>query len=371
MTPEHLLSTLVAFPTVVGRPNGALIDFVRDYLAEHGVSSTVIVGPEGDRFNLFATIGPSEVPGLILSGHVDVVPAEEAGWQGDPFRLRCEGERLIGRGAVDMKGFVAAVLASVPMLVRAELKRPIHLALSYDEEAGCRGVPHLINKLSSLCPDPWGCIVGEPTGLAPVLRHKGKAAVKVIARGVPGHSSRPDQGLNAIHALVPVLAAATGEAERLRREGPFDASFAPEYSSLQVGLMSGGAALNIIPAQAEAAIEARSIAGVDPMQVLGPVLAAASADGALSHEVLSQYPALALGPTAPLARLVAEVSGREPVAAVSFGTEAGLFQAAGIPAVVCGPGDIARAHRPEEYILRDELAGVVAMMGRLAERLAA
>lgn len=358
-SPTEILARLVAFPSVVGTPNDAIMDFVQDFLAGHGVASTLLQGPEGDRFNLFASLGDPSRPGYILSGHVDVVPATEPEWLTDPFTLRAEDDRLIGRGACDMKGFLAAVLSMVPELVAADA--PVHIALSYDEEAGCRGVPHLIAALPDLCVPPLGCIVGEPSGMVPVLAHKGKAAVRLTATGVPGHSSRPDLGVNAIHALLPALEAAARQAEALAT-GPHDTRFAPPWSSLQIGTVKGGSAINIIPAHAEAEIEARAIAGIEPKDVLAPVIAAA---GGLNVEWMSAYPALALAPDAPLARLAERISGNVPLRAVSYGTEAGLFQEAGIPAIICGPGDIARAHRPEEYITLGELDDACTMIRRL------
>jgi acetylornithine deacetylase len=364
----ELIERLVGFPSVVGTPNGDLMDFVSAYLTAQGVPLTRLTGPEGDRENLFATIGDASRPGYILSGHVDVVPAQEPEWQGDPFTLRREGGRLIGRGSCDMKGFVAAILAAVPQLQRMDLSAPIHIALSYDEEAGCRGVPHLLAALPDLCAAPLGCIVGEPTRLQPVLAHKGKAALRLTAKGCSGHSSRPDLGHNAIHALLPALQAAVAQASALTT-GPQDDRFAPPYSTLQVGTVQGGQAINIIPETAEAAIEARAIAGVDPKAVLAPVLEALGED--VQAEWMSSYPALALGADHPLAALVAGISGQAPRDAVSFGTEAGLFQQAGVPAIICGPGDISRAHRPEEYLTEAELADAVEMILSLGWALAA
>lgn len=367
-SPQDLLSRLVAFPTVVGRSNGELIGWVAGYLEDLGAQVSVLPGPEGDRSNLFASFGPADRPGYILSAHVDVVPAEEPDWQGDPFVLRQDGRKLIGRGAVDMKGFVAAVLSGVAELDTAALEAPLHVALSYDEEAGCRGVVHMLEALPGLCAPPAGCIVGEPTSLHPVLRHKGKAALRLRAEGVSGHSSRPDLGLNAIHALVPALSAVVTEAARLGAEGPFDAAFAPPYHTIQAGTVTGGEALNIIPGAAEAQIEARVLPGADPLEVLAPVLAAAQGQTGVTAEVLTSYPALGLDSVHPLAVLAERLSGRAPLPAVSFGTEAGRFQAAGVPAIVCGPGDIGRAHKPEEYITVDELheaRGMVLALGRL------
>ena len=367
----EILERLVGFPSVVGTPNGEIVAWIRHYLKSHGIAATELPGPEGDRSNLFATIGPVEVPGYILSGPMDVVPAAEAGWSSDPFRLRAEADRLYGRGSTDMKGFLAAVLAAVPALAATRLRRPIHLAFSYDEEAGCRGVPHMIARLPELCARPLGAIIGEPSNMRAIRAHKGKAAARLTVRGRSGHSSRPDQGLNAIHAMTGVLACANVEAARLTH-GPFEDVFEPPYSSLQVGTLKGGQAVNIIPDTCEAEFEARAISGVDPAVLLAPLQAAAEALPQLGFEVewreLSAYPALSLAADAPLARLLGELTGIEPLAAVSYGTEAGLFQRAGIDAIICGPGDIARAHRPDEFILASELLACQAMVEALARR---
>lgn len=364
MPAAQILERLVAFPSVVGRSNIELMDYVAQYLAAHGALVTRIMGPEGNRENLFATIGDPSRPGYILSGHVDVVPAQEPGWLGDPFVLRRDGDRLIGRGACDMKGFDAAVLAAVPALAAMPLAAPVHIAFSYDEEAGCRGVPHLLAKLPDLCAPPLGCIVGEPSGLVPVLAHKGKAALRVQAVGVAGHSSRPDLGQNAIHALVPALMAAVDLAQAQAR-GPQDARFSPPYSTVQIGTMEGGQAINIIPDCAQACIEARAIDGVDPRQILAPLLGLEGIAG----DWLSSYPALALDEDHPLASLLGAITGQVPLGAVSYGTEAGLFQQAGVPAIVCGPGDIARAHKPEEFLTEAELAAATEMVLALGRRL--
>lgn len=332
-SPTDLLARLIGFPSVVGGPNGDIIGFAADYLRGHGIEPALVPGPEGDRWNLFASIGDASRPGYVLSGHLDVVPAGEPDWRADPFVLRRDGDRLIGRGACDMKGFVAAALAMVPELVAMPLSAPVHIALSYDEEAGCRGVPHLLAALPGLCAPPLGAIIGEPSGLVPVLAHKGKAALRLVATGVAGHSSRPDLGANAIHALLPALNAAAAQAVALQ-SGPQDPRFAPPWSSLQIGTVAGGQAVNIIPDRAEAQIEARAIHGVDPRAVLEPVVAAA---GGLAVDWLSSYPALALDGDHPLARLLAELTGATPLGAVSYGTEAGLYQQAGIPAIICGP----------------------------------
>lgn len=355
MDVEDMLSALVGFPSVVGTSNQDIADFIRDFLTENGVETQIIPGPEGDRVNLFATIGPADVPGYILSGHLDVVPAAEPEWQADPFTLRRKNGVFTGRGAVDMKGFVAAVLSVVPRLVDMPLSRPLHIALSYDEEAGCRGVVHLIKRLPSLCAKPLGCFVGEPSGMCPVLRHKGKAALTLRAKGVSGHSSRPDLGRNAVHTLLPFLNKAVELSDLLRRDGAQHAAFEPPYSTLQIGVMNGGQSLNIIPDQATAEIEVRAVPSNEPKALLAPLLAMSEASEDVVAEIVATYPALDLDGQSHLARLASGLTTNAPVEAVSYGTEAGLFQKAGVPAIVCGPGDIRRAHKPEEFITRHEL----------------
>lgn len=371
MTVTDILERLIAFPSIVGTPNGNIVDWIRSYLEGHGARVVVLAGPEGDRSNLFATFGPSDRSGYILSGHMDVVPAKEPGWTSGPFQLRQVGERLYGRGSSDMKGFLAACLAAAPALAGRKLTQPVHLAFSYDEEAGCRGVPHLIARVPDLCAPPAGAIIGEPSKMQAILAHKGKAAARVTMRGRAGHSSRPDLGINAIHAMAGILSAAVANARDLA-EGPFDPTFEPPYSSLQIGVITGGQAVNIIPDLCEVEFEARAIAGVDPLALLAPirqqldVLIAAGADATWTE--MSAYPALSLPETAALARLLEELSGHPLIGAVSYGTEAGLYQAAGIDSIICGPGDIDRAHKPDEYILTSELAACQAMIEALGAR---
>ncbi|CAN7267544.1 acetylornithine deacetylase [Pararhizobium sp. LjRoot235] len=372
MQAVEILEQLVAFPSVVGQANGAIVEWIRAYVARFNQEVTILPGPEGDRSNLFATIGPKSVPGYILSGHMDVVPAKEPEWSSDPFELRAQADHLYGRGTSDMKGFLAAALAALPVLASRQLSQPIHFAFSYDEEAGCRGVPHLIKRLPELCAKPEGAIIGEPSNMRAICAHKGKAAARVEIRGRSGHSSRPDQGLNAIHAMAEVLIDAAAGAGRLAL-GPFDAAFDPPYSSLQVGTVKGGQAVNIIPDVCVAELEARAIAGVCPAALLAPIKEKAeslrSRGLQVNWDLMSAYPALSLATDAPLAQLLRELTGQEPLAAVSYGTEAGLYQEAGIDAIICGPGDISRAHRPDEFILVDELIACQSMIETLGVRL--
>ncbi|MHC2484757.1 acetylornithine deacetylase [Rhizobium leguminosarum] len=372
MNAKDILEQLVGFPSVVGTPNGDIVAWVKGYLESHGATVTVLPGPEGDRANLFATIGPKDKPGYILSGHMDVVSASEQTWTSEPFRLRTEGDQLFGRGASDMKGFLAAALAGLPAMAKMPLSRPIHFAFSYDEEAGCRGVPHMLQRMGNLCAPPLGAIIGEPSSMVAIRGHKGKAAARIEIRGATGHSSRPDKGLNAIHAMTAVMNVTLQTIDALRNCA-LDQNFEPPYSTLQIGTISGGRSVNIIPDLCIVELEARAVPGVSPTVLLEPIKAAAEAsenDGfRTTWEISSTYPALSLDVDAPLARLMEGLTGASTLAAVSYGTEAGLYQAAGIDAIICGPGDIARAHRANEFIRLGELIACQEMILRLAETL--
>ncbi|EAV41810.1 acetylornithine deacetylase [Roseibium aggregatum IAM 12614] len=376
---EAILADLVAIAGLPGAPNHQIAEYVRNFLAGHGVECAVLPGPEGDRVNLFATIGPKEVPGYVLSGHMDVVPVDGQVWTADPFRLSDLGGRLTGRGTSDMKGFLACVLAMVPEFRKSELKRPVHIAFSYDEEIGCRGVPHLIAELPKLCALPAGCIVGEPSDMHPVLSHKGKQAMEITFTGKAAHSSQPALGENALYAAAELLLFIRDLSVRMERNGPFDTRFDPPSSTVVAGLLSGGTAVNIIPDQCRLSFEVRSVPGIAPQDVSARVLermdllvtASTSAGGQLAatHRELASYPALPPSSDAQFIQLIEGLSCKKSIQSVSYGTEAGLFHAAGIPSIVCGPGSITRAHRPDEYILREELAECTAMLARLSQAL--
>ncbi|CAG1013896.1 MAG: acetylornithine deacetylase [Rhizobiaceae bacterium] len=373
MNLEEILARLIAFPTVVGTPNGAIVDWISDYCRSAGAEVTVLPGPEGDRSNLFVTIGPRERRGYVISGHMDVVPAGEPEWDSDPFVLCRNGDRLYGRGTTDMKGFLACALAALPVLASMNLRQPLHLAFSYDEEAGCRGVPHLLGAMPGLCEKPLAAIIGEPSRMQPVLAHKGKMAARLEVIGRSGHSSRPDLGLNAVHAMAGIVTYAVAYGQSLA-DGPLDGNFEPPYSSLQIGVIAGGQSVNIIPDRCTADIEARAVPGVSPSSLLEPVKARLFALRDSGFEVawqeLSSYPALALVNGSEIAAMLKQLTGQEPLTAVSYGTEAGLYQQAGIDAIICGPGEIGRAHRPNEYIELGELAACRKLIEDLGARLA-
>ena len=368
----EILDRLVGFPSVVGKPNAPIVSYVKEYFIRHGATVVELPGPEGDRSNLFASFGPLDRPGLILSGHMDVVPAGGSGWTSDPFVLRRDGQRLYGRGTTDMKGFLAAAMAIVPEVAGERLERPLHFAFSYDEEVGCKGVPHMIEKIPSLCALPFGCIVGEPSGMTPILAHKGKAAARVSVEGTAGHSSRPDLSLNAIHALSDLLAKAVAQSESLQTADR-NALFTPPYSTLQVGIVNGGQALNISPQHAAFEMEVRAIPGVPPAGLFAPVLemtADLEAKGfKVTAEQIAEYPGMALPADSELAALMTAATGREAVKAVSYGTEAGLFEKLGIPSIICGPGDIDRAHKVDEYVLLSELEDCCRVIRNVIARL--
>jgi acetylornithine deacetylase len=374
--PEAILADLVAFPGLPGQPNGPISGWIAETLISAGLKVHRVPVPEGDRWNLFASIGPVvQRGGIILSGHMDVVPVEGQSWTTDPFRLTDVEGRLQGRGATDMKGFLACMIAAVPMFQAAGLKRPIHLAFSCDEEIGCRGVPHLIAELPKLCAPPAGCIVGEPSGLQPVLSHKGKVAYEVLLTGRSAHSSEPGRGVNALYAAAALARTIEETAEAIRVAARRDERFSPDHSTLVAGILRAGSAVNIIPDCASLTFELRTIPGDDADTLLLPVFSQArtevAAGRALCCEIteISRYPALPPEAT-ELAGLLADWTGQKPRQSVSYGTEAGLFHAAGIPSIVCGPGDIARAHRPDEYITAGELSACMSLFEKLARKLA-
>jgi acetylornithine deacetylase len=377
---EGLLERLVAFPTVAGRSNRDLVDFVAEHLAGLGVQPTVLEAHRPDAANLHAVIGPPDAPGLLLSAHTDVVDVEGQAWSADPFILRRADARLYGRGTADMKGFIAAALAVIPQAVGRALRRPLHLALSCDEELGCLGAGPLLDHLERLAAPPAWCLVGEPTGLDAAVRHKGKAAARVHVRGRAAHSSAPPLGVNAVEYAARLIVAIS-DAARALASRPGDASFSVPTATLSVGPVRGGMALNTVPDACTFDVEARALPGEDPGEVLAGALAGADAlaeemrrvapEAAIEVEPLAAYPPLAASSDGRPAALVARLAGSEGDVAVDFGTEAGLYQRRlGVPVVVCGPGRMAQAHRPDEYVEADQLSRAEGLLRALVETLA-
>jgi acetylornithine deacetylase len=377
-----MLERLVAFDTTSRNSNLACIGFIRDYLAAHGIAARLTHDPTGTKANLYATIGPEDVPGVALSGHVDVVPVDGQAWSADPFRLRREHGRLYGRGTSDMKGFVAACLAMVPQFKARGLKRPIHLCLTYDEEVGCHGARVLAADLAALPVRPEMVIVGEPSSMKPILGHKGKVSATCRVIGLAGHSARPDRAVNALHAGAAVVAFLNRQQARLVAEGPHDARFDPPWTSCHAGVFRAGSALNIVPHEAEIAFEYRHIPAHDARllldelrahaeTVLVPPMRAVHPQAAILFDERPRLAGMDLAEDHPLADLVRALTGANEAGRVAYGTEGGIFQEAGMAAIVRGPGDIAQAHTPDEWIAESELAACERFLARLADRLAA
>lgn len=381
-TSLDLLERLVAFPTVSRDSNLALIGFIRDYLADHGVASELFLNAEGTKANLFATLGPSDRGGVVLSGHTDVVPVDGQAWTRDPFRLSESEGRLYGRGTADMKGFIASVLAAVPAFLAQPLRLPVHLAFSYDEEVGCLGVRSLLDALTQRPNRPRLCLIGEPTELRPVLGHKGKLAMRCQVHGAACHSAYAPQGVNAIEYAARLIGHLGEIGEELARPEHHDPRFDPPYSTVQTGLIEGGRALNIVPAECRFDFEVRALPGFDAQQVatrldryaqaeLVPRMQAVQPGTGIRFEPLGSYPGLATDAASEAAELVALISGSRDFGTVAFGTEGGLFHEAGIPTVVCGPGSMDQGHKPGEFVTLAQLEACDAMLLRLAEHLRA
>jgi acetylornithine deacetylase len=373
-----MLAQLVAFDTTSRRSNLALIEFVEGWLADHGVSSRRVPNAEGTKSNLLASIGPDVEGGVILSGHTDVVPVDGQPWTSDPWTLTLKGARLYGRGTSDMKGFVALALAAVPQFKTAGLKRPIHLAFSYDEEVGCLGAPDLIGAIAREVPAPFAVIVGEPTNMEAVSGHKGIASFKVTVSGREAHSSLPHLGVSANMAAIELLGSLLSLSRRLEREADPASGFQPKGASLTVGQINGGTAVNILARQCVFYFDLRTLPGMDPLEILAPFYAEVAAmdssrnarapEAGARIEVRAMTPALAPedgGAAEAFARRLTGDNG--PPRVVSYAAEAGQFQRAGYSTVICGPGSIEQAHQPDEYVEISQIERGAAFMLRLAQ----
>jgi acetylornithine deacetylase len=370
-----ILDRLVAFDTVSANSNLALIDWVADYLAGHGVAAERSSAFDG-KANLYATIGPSEAGGVLLSGHTDVVPVAGQAWQSDPFRLGERDGRLHGRGSADMKGFLALVLALVPAAAAGRLKVPLHLAFTHDEETGCFGAPALIRALPAGIARPRLAIVGEPTAMQVANRQKGCGFFRTRITGKDGHSSAPGRGVNAIVAAAEIIAEIRRLAAAAERRARPDSGFDPPHTTLSVGTIRGGAAVNIIARECEFEWDLRNIPDDDAAALkaqidefiaadLLPRMRAVHAGAAVETETIVNVPPLLPAAGSPAEALARRLTGATRTTTVSFATEAGLYQQAGIPAIVCGPGSISVAHQPDEYITRAELAAGQSFLDRL------
>ena len=380
LSSREMLARLIAFPSISTSSNLDLIHFCRGWLRDHGVESTLVMSPGGDKANLFATIGPGVEGGIVLSGHTDVVPVEGQAWTSDPWTLTERDGRLYGRGTCDMKGFDALVLALVPDMVRAPLKRPVHIALSYDEELACRGAPSMVRAMVEAIPTPSAVIVGEPTRHAVVTGHKASVQLRTEVTGFAVHSSRIDQGVSAVMNAARLIAWHEDVmAENQRRADPAD-PFEPPYTTLHCGMVAGGSAANIVSSSAWFYSDIRAIPSEDPADyleryrayihdVVEPRMKAVVPATGVAVEPIAEVPGLRPENDGAAERLMRRLTGDNGTHVVSYGTEAGIFQRAGWSSVVCGPGDIAQAHQPDEYIEVSELAAGERLLRRLVDDL--
>jgi acetylornithine deacetylase len=379
MNSAEILDRLVRFPTVSRDSNLPLIEFVRDFLAQSGIESRLYPDADGRKANLFASIGPSEQAGILLSGHTDVVPVDGQNWSSPPFELRQRGQQLHARGAADMKGFLACALRAAQLATQRPLRIPLQLAFSYDEEVGCLGVRSLIDDMAGWSHLPRFCIVGEPTLLRSAVGHKGKTALRACCHGRAAHSANPDRGVNAIHLATDLISRIRERQGDIAWSAARDADYEVPHTTLHVGLIHGGSALNIVPEHCEFEFEIRNLPADDPAALVAAIRAdaadvvkviGAQPGIAIGFENIHEFPALQTNSDAEVVQLVAELTGNHERIKVGFGTEGGLFSdRLGIATVVCGPGSIDQAHRADEFIAADQLQRCDAMMDALLERL--
>jgi acetylornithine deacetylase len=379
-TAKQILADLVAFPTISADSNLELIAYAADILRQAGARLSVSWDETGAKANLFATLGPDGDGGIVLSGHTDVVPVDGQDWTGDPFALREAEGRLYGRGTCDMKGFIACCLAMAPIFAAQPLKRPLHFAFTYDEEVGCFGARALLAELRRSGLRPSAAIVGEPTMMRIIEGHKGCYEYTTEFRGLEGHGSVPERGVNAVHYAVRYIARMLELAEELKARAPAESRFQPPWTTLQVGRIEGGAARNVIAGHCSVEWEIRPVQPSDAdfvkenieayvERVLKPAMKAVSAEAEIVTHVIGEVEGLEPVAQSEARRIVSELTGLAEAEVVAFGTEAGLFQRAGISAVICGPGSIDQAHKPDEFVSLDQLSECLGMLGRLAQRL--
>ncbi len=381
ISPREMLDRLVAFPTVSSRSNLDLIHFARDYLATHGVEGRIVPSPDGTKANLWATIGPDAPGGVVLSGHTDVVPVEGQVWSSDPFTVVERDGRLYGRGTADMKGFDALCLALVPDMLAADMARPIHIALSYDEEVSCLGAPLMVEEMARRIA-PSAVIVGEPSRMKVVTGHKGSVQLRTAVRGKAVHSSRPDEGVSAILVAARLIGWLDDVMAENRARPPADPMYDPPFTTLHCGLIEGGTAFNITAQDCWFSTDIRAVPGESARDYLERYRA--HIDGAVRPRLKAIDPACDVDVSIhawvdPLRQevdgsaeaLCRRLTGDNGVHVVAYGTEAGIFQSRGWSTVVCGPGDIAQAHQPDEFIEVEEFEAGERFLRRLIGTLSA
>jgi acetylornithine deacetylase len=376
-----MIDRLIAFNTVSRDSNLGLIEWVRDYLTKQGATTRLTHDATGKKANLFATLGDSNKPGLILSGHTDVVPVDGQNWDTDPFKATEKDGRLYARGSADMKGFIGIILNQAPKFVSAlntnKLDAPLHYALSFDEEVGCLGVRSLIRDLEENNIRPAGCVVGEPTSMQPIIAHKGTHRFRCAVHGREAHSSYVTYGVNAIEYAARLVVYIRQLADRLAQLEQRDYGFTVPYSTLSTGLIQGGIAANVVPKDCVFQFDMRTLPNASPDALYQEIRSYAeslaremkSIDEASGIDLqwMSQTVGLAASETDAIVQWAMQLSKNPSVGKVSYGTEAGLFQKMGVPTVICGPGDIAEAHRPNEFVALEQLAQCEAFMERILE----
>ena len=381
VSPESraMIERLIAFDTTSRNSNLDLIHDIRDYLAGFGIESELTFDADKQKANLYATLGPTDRGGIALSGHTDVVPVDGQDWNSDPFAVVERDGKLYGRGTCDMKSFIAVSLACVPRFLERELETPIHLCFSFDEEVGCVGVRHLLAALAARSVKPRACIIGEPTSMRVVNGHKGKISECGHVRGLECHSSLAPTGVNAIQAAAKVIEKIDALARDRAENGPFDSNYDVPHTTVHCGVIEGGTALNIVPRDCRFEFEVRNLPADDADALIAeikayaheevePAMKAIDPDSGFSWEPISSFLGLATPEESEVVILAKALAAANDTTKVSFGTEAGLFSAEGMPAVVCGPGSIEQAHKPNEFVSLEQVALCERFMERLMER---
>ncbi len=382
LSSQDMLAKLVSFDTTSVKSNLELIHWVRDYLDGYGIKSTLVHDATKSKANLHVVIGPEDKAGVVLSGHTDVVPVEGQAWDSDPFALREHDGLLYARGTCDMKGFIAVALSKLPEMVKKPLNSPVHFALSYDEELGCLGAHSLADHVANAAVKPKLCVVGEPTLMKPITGHKGICDYRCTVHGKEAHSSLAPYAVNAVEAAAELVTYIKSVAKRMATEGPFNKQFDPPFTTLQTGVLKGGTAVNIVPNSCEIGFEIRNIPEVDAEALIEeirqyafkniePRMKDIDPKSGFEFKHSASVRAFDIANDNPMVDLVLSLSGANSAEKVSFATEAGIFSAKGIPTVVCGPGSIAQAHKPNEFIAKEQLLKCEHFLDRLLDKMRA
>ena len=380
MSTLDYLEKLLSYDTTSAHSNSELITWAQSELLSLGAAVKIIPNEDKSKANLFATLGPKDFGGVMLSGHTDVVPVAGQDWTVPAFSMTRKDGKVFGRGSADMKGFIASMMNAARKASAQSLKTPLHLALSYDEEVGCIGVRSMIDMLSNAPARPQMCIVGEPTGLLVATGHKGKIAARAKCTGRAGHSALAPFAVNALYLANDFITKLRKVQETLRLGATQDHDYDVPYTTLHVGRIKGGGALNIVPHLCELDFEIRNLAQDDAAEILNNLTQAAksialeaqniASEANIEIEVFNTYPGLNTASNEPVVGFVKSLTGANSTIKVAYGTEGGLFdQRLGVPTVVCGPGDMAQGHKPDEFITETQLSACDAMLDNLIQRL--